>query len=85
MESVHELLVTHTYLDNHAADAEEAVRAAFDQGAAVEEISGRAAELLDAKGGIGAELRFLTKPQEEPRPTKARPARPHRRRRTPAP
>jgi release factor family 10 len=85
MESVHELLVTHTYLDDHAADAEEAVRAAFDQGAAVEEISGRAAELLDAKGGIGAELRFLTKPQEEPRPKKERPARPHRRRRTPAP
>jgi hypothetical protein len=82
-ESVHELFVTRKYLDDHAADAEEAVRAAFDQGATVVEVSGRAAELLDAKGGIGAELRFQAKPAEEPRPQQARPARPHRRRRTP--
>ena len=85
LESVNELFVTRTYLDDHAADAEEAVRAAFDQDATVEEVSGRAAELLDAKGGIGAELRFQAKPPEEPRPRQTRPARPKHRRRTPAP
>jgi len=83
MESVHELFVTRKYLDEHEAEAEEAVRAAFDQGAIVEEVSGRAAELLDSKGGIGAELRFQAKPPEEPRPRQAKPARPHRRRRSP--
>ncbi|MGH7615659.1 MAG: hypothetical protein ACREPM_00350 [Gemmatimonadaceae bacterium] len=57
-ESVNELFVTPAYLADHAPDAEDAVRIAFDQRADVEEVTGRAAELLDAHGGIGAELRF---------------------------
>jgi hypothetical protein len=57
-ESVHELFITRRYLEDHAPDAEQAVGVAFDQGAVVEEVSGRAAELLDGHGGIGAELRF---------------------------
>lgn len=59
-ESVHELYVTPRYLEDHAPDAEAVVRIAFDQKAEVEEVSGRAAELLDKHGGIGAELRFQT-------------------------
>jgi hypothetical protein len=56
--SVRELYLTHRYLENHAADAEEAVRAALDQDAFVEEVSGPAAERLDERGGIAAGLRF---------------------------
>jgi Bacterial archaeo-eukaryotic release factor family 10 len=59
-ESVHELFITRRYLEDHAPDAESAVAKAFDQAAAVEEVAGAAAELLDAHGGIGAELRFVT-------------------------
>ena len=57
-ESVHRLLVTRRYMEEHPPEAEEAVRIAFDQSAAVEEVSGPAAELLDARGGVAAELRF---------------------------
>jgi hypothetical protein len=57
--SVHELFITRRYLEDYAPDAESAVAAAFDQGAVVEEVAGAAAELLDAHGGIGAELRFV--------------------------
>ncbi len=57
-QSVRDLYVTRHYLDEHAAGAEEAVRSAVDQGASVEEVSGRAAEQLDREGGIAAGLRF---------------------------
>lgn len=56
--SVHELFVTRRYLEDRAPEAENAVATAFDQDAIVVEVSGKAAELLDAHGGIGAELRF---------------------------
>lgn len=55
---VRELYMTHRYLEDHAADAENAVRAALDQDAAVEEVSGVAAERLDELGGMAAGLRF---------------------------
>jgi hypothetical protein len=57
-ECVRDLFLTHRYRDEHAADAEEAVRAALDQDASVEEVSGHAAELLDRHGSIAADLRF---------------------------
>ena len=56
--SVHELYLTHRYLEDHAADSETAVRAALDQDASVEEVSGSAADLLDEHGGMAAGLRF---------------------------
>jgi hypothetical protein len=56
--SVRELYLTHRYLEDHAADAEDAVRAALDQDALVEEVSGRAAVDLDRCGGMAASLRF---------------------------
>jgi hypothetical protein len=40
------------------AEAEELVRAAIDQGAMVEHVSGEAAERLDAHGGVAARLRY---------------------------
>lgn len=85
-ESVHELFITRRYLEEHAPDAEEAVRTAFDQSATVTEVSGRAAELLDADGGIAAELRFhaLGTGRDGPVQPATRPVRPKRRGRTPA-
>jgi hypothetical protein len=56
--SVGELYLTRRYLEDHAAEAEDAVRAALDQDAVVEEVSGAAAERLDSRGGIAAGLRF---------------------------
>jgi hypothetical protein len=56
--SVRDLYVTRHYLDEHAADAEDAVRSALDQDASVEEVSGNVADLLDRLGGIAAGLRF---------------------------
>ena len=55
---VRDLYLTHHYLENHAAEAEDAVRSAIDQGAAVEEVSGAAAEALDSRGGMAARLRY---------------------------
>jgi hypothetical protein len=55
---VRELYFTHRYLDEHSPDAEAAVRAAIDQDAQVEEVSGEAAQRLDEHGGLGARLRF---------------------------
>jgi hypothetical protein len=40
--------------------AEEVVERALDQHADIEVVTGPAAERLDAKGGIGALLRFFT-------------------------
>lgn len=56
--SVRELYLTHRFLEDHAAEAEDAVRAALDQDASVEEVSGQAAEHLDRSGGMAAGLRF---------------------------
>ena len=56
--SVRELYLTHRYLQDHASEAEEAIRAALDQDATVEEVSGHAATLLDEHGGMAAGLRF---------------------------
>jgi len=73
-ESVFELVVTRRYLEDHAPEAEDAVRAAFDQRAAVEEVSGPAADLLDRFGGIGAMLRFHAEAAAEPELTGAQPS-----------
>ena len=56
--SVRELYVTRHYLEEHAAEAEDAVRSALDQDATVEEVSGNVAERLDRDGGMAAGLRF---------------------------
>jgi stalled ribosome rescue protein Dom34 len=56
--SVRDLYVTRHYLDEHAAEAEDAVRSALDQDASVEEVSGSTAEQLDRAGGVAAGLRF---------------------------
>lgn len=57
--AVRELLVSHRYLDAFASVGERLVRAALDQGAEVEEVSGAAADRLDALcGGVAARLRF---------------------------
>jgi len=55
---VRELYVTHRFLTDHGADATNAVRDAIDQGATVEEVSGGAAEQLDAHGGMAARFRY---------------------------
>jgi len=55
---VRELYLTHGYLEEHTADAEDAVRAALDQRAVVEEVSGEAARQLDRYGGLAAWLRY---------------------------
>jgi hypothetical protein len=55
---VRDLYLTPRYLGEHAADAEDAVHAALDQDAKVEQVSGHAAELLDSLGGMAATLRF---------------------------
>jgi hypothetical protein len=57
-----ELYVTHRFLLEHSARADEMVRASFDQGASVEEVSGAAAERLDELGGVGARLRYPLDP-----------------------
>lgn len=56
--SVRELYLTHRYLQEHASEAEEAIRSALEQDASIEEVSGRAAAVLDEHGGIAAGLRF---------------------------
>lgn len=57
---VRELYFTHRYLEEHAAELEEAVRAALGQDASVEEVSGEAARALDEHGGVLARLRYRT-------------------------
>lgn len=56
---VQELYLTLPYILNHAADAEAAIRLAFERGALVEHVSGEAAERLDQVGGIGGRLRYV--------------------------
>jgi hypothetical protein len=55
---VRDLYVTHRFLEDHAAEAERAIRAALDQDASVEEVSGQAAERLNEHGGMAVGLRF---------------------------
>lgn len=57
--AVHELLVSHRFLDEFASAGERLVKDALDQGAEIEEVSGAAADKLDALcGGVAARLRF---------------------------
>ncbi|MEW5915328.1 MAG: hypothetical protein AB1762_02930 [Gemmatimonadota bacterium] len=55
---VRDLFLTDRFIEQHAREAEDAVRSALDQSATVEEVSGMAAAQLDQLGGIGARLRF---------------------------
>lgn len=55
---VRELYLTHPFIEEHAADAEDAVRKALAQGALVEEVSREAARQLDGHGGMAARLRY---------------------------
>jgi hypothetical protein len=55
---VRALYFTHRFLDEHPAETEDAVRAAADQGAMAEEVSGSAAAELDRHGGMAASLRY---------------------------
>jgi hypothetical protein len=56
--SVRELYLTGWYIAEHIAEAEDAIRRAFDRGAVVEQVSCDAAARLDEHGGIAARLRF---------------------------
>ena len=55
---VRELYLTHAFIEDHAADADDAVRNALDQHALVEEVSREAARQLDGHGGMAARLRY---------------------------
>jgi hypothetical protein len=55
---VRELYITGRYLEDHMAEAEDAVRQALDQGAVIEQVSKDAAAQLDEHGGIAARLRY---------------------------
>ena len=63
---VRELYLTRSYLENHAVEAETAVRSAMHQRAWVEEVSGIAAERLDAHGGMAARLRYRSVQETRP-------------------
>jgi hypothetical protein len=56
--SVRDLFLTHRYLENNAAEAERAVRAALEQHASVEEVSSGSEVELEKFGGMAAGLRF---------------------------
>ncbi len=58
---VRELYFTHRFLSDHAPELEVAVRAALEQDALVEEVSGEAARRLDEHGGVAARLRFRSR------------------------
>jgi stalled ribosome rescue protein Dom34 len=55
---VHQLYLSERYVAEHPVEAETALRESLDQNARVEEVSAKAAELLDGLGGIAAALRF---------------------------
>jgi hypothetical protein len=57
-QTVAELYVTGRYLEDHMAEAEDAVRGALDQGAVVEQVERAAAAMLDEHGGLAARLRY---------------------------
>jgi len=56
--TVRELYITGRYLEDHLAEAEDAVRQALDQGAVIEQVSNGAAVRLDEHSGIAARLRY---------------------------
>ena len=59
-QRVETLLISRTFWQADLESANRAVRLALRQGAAMEEISGRAADMLDEAGrGIGARLRYV--------------------------
>lgn len=55
---VGELYLTHSFIEDHAAEAEDVVRSALSQGALVEEVVREAATKLDGHGGVAARLRY---------------------------
>jgi hypothetical protein len=55
---VGELYLTHSFIEDHAAEAEDVVRTALQQGALVEEVSRGAAVKLNSHGGVAARLRY---------------------------
>jgi hypothetical protein len=59
---VRELYITNSFIEDHPAGAEDAVRRALSQGAIVEEVSRDAATQLDAHGGMAARLRYRLAP-----------------------
>ena len=59
---VRELYLTGSFIERHPAAAEDAVRAAIDQDAVVEQVAGDAEIELDAHGGIAARLRYRMVP-----------------------
>ena len=61
-ERVQQLFVSPRFVREHADAAESAVRAALEQGASVETVSGAASTQLDAMGGIAARLRYAMRP-----------------------
>jgi hypothetical protein len=52
--------MTAAFVDARAPDAESLFGAACEQAATVQEISGRAADRLQERGGIGALLRYAS-------------------------
>lgn len=62
---VRELYLTLRYLEDDLAEAEQLARMALSQRAAIEAVSGRAAEALDAHGGVAALLRYRLPTNEE--------------------
>lgn len=59
---VQQLYVSTRFVHEHADAAEFAVRAALEQGAKIETVSGEASIQLDAMGGIAARLRYAVRP-----------------------
>jgi hypothetical protein len=55
---VGQVYLTHSFIEDHAAEAEDVVRTALLQGALVEEVSRGAAVKLDSHGGVAARLRY---------------------------
>lgn len=61
-ESVRELYLTPSYLEDHSTEAEQLVRSALDQDATIAEVCGEAARRLDDRGGAAALLRYRVSP-----------------------
>jgi hypothetical protein len=73
--AVQELVLSYHFVERQPAEAEAAVRAAFDQRAAVEVASGRVGERLDRDGGgVAALLRFVPSTSPPPDAGAAMPA-----------
>ena len=63
--TVRELYFTGRYLEDHMADAEDAVRQALDQGALIEQVSNEAAARLEEHGGIAARLWYRARTEAD--------------------